>query len=98
MIYIWVFKNRESAIHMKVIVLFVSQYAVIELTKGGCTYVTPCPTRWVFNLTIEDGNKLAQCFWPRDESKLSDWIERRKKPDPSQWLTFNVKILRLSSK
>lgn len=80
------------------------QYATIELTHKGEPYASPAPSCWLCDVTLSDeGGKLVkrgECFWPKDEGKLSDWVERRKKPDlkSGQWVFHVVTVLKLCRK
>ena len=80
------------------------QYAVIELDGEEGKYACVAPTNWLSEAMIHDDDgvstKQAKCWWPVHEKRLSDYVERRKKPDLSnKWRTiFRVPILKLCSK
>lgn len=63
----------------------------------------PACIAWLKNIKVcaKDGKQVgfaAICKWPPDESKLSDYLEKRKKPTDT-WVTYeNVKILKFCSK
>lgn len=85
------------------------QYAVLELPIDNelesAIYAVPACTAWLEDITIKVSTKegkhvtfAALCKWPPDESKLSDYLEKKKKPTEN-WVTFeNVKILKFCSK
>lgn len=82
------------------------QYAVIELPKNEfeSVYAVPTCTAWLKNIkaSSKDGKQVSftadECKWPLDESKLSDYLQKKKKPTDA-WVTYeNVKILKFCSK
>lgn len=83
------------------------QYAVLELPVHNevesNVYAVPACTAWLKNIKMhaKDGKQVTfatLCKWPPDESKLSDYLEKKKKPTDT-WVTFkNVKILKFCSK
>lgn len=84
------------------------QYAVLELPDvhgyKSTNYAVPACTLWLENVSMkictETGKEslfAAICKWPSDESKLSDYLEKKKKPT-NTWITYkHVKILKLCS-
>lgn len=85
------------------------QYAVLELPVHdqfeSNIYAVPACTAWLENIIIQISAKddkqatfAAICKWPPDESKLSDYLEKKKKPTDT-WIVYkNVKILKFCSK
>ncbi|XP_071578668.1 uncharacterized protein [Temnothorax nylanderi] len=73
--------------------------------KSTVNYAVPACTAWLQNITIKVAKDDKQgrvtrvtyaaiCRWPLDESKLSDYLEKKKKPTDT-WVTYeNVKILK----
>lgn len=84
------------------------QYAVLELSvhhgSESTIYAVPVCTIWLENIVTKictkDGKEAmfaTICKWPPDESKLSDYLEKKKKPT-SNWIIYkDVKILKLCS-
>lgn len=84
------------------------QYAVLELSvyhgSESTIYAVLVCTIWLENIVTKictkDGKETmfaAICKWPPDESKLSDYLEKKKKPT-SNWIIYkDVKILKLCS-
>ncbi|XP_070170894.1 uncharacterized protein [Polyergus mexicanus] len=78
-------------------------YAILELPIydefESNIYAVPVCTVWLKNIKVcaKDGKQVAFaaiCKWPPDESKLSDYLEKRKKPTDT-WITYeNVKSLK----
>ncbi|GAB1860769.1 DUF4806 domain-containing protein [Camponotus japonicus] len=80
-------------------------YAVLELPVHdqfeSNIYAVPACTAWLENITVQINAKddkqatfAAICKWPPDECKLSDYLEKKKKPTDT-WIVFkNVKILK----
>jgi len=73
-------------------------------------YAVPACTAWLENITMKVSPKkdkrvkiarvtyAAICKWPPDETKLSDYLEKKKKPTDI-WITYeNVQILKFCSK
>jgi len=80
------------------------QYAVLELPVSKSTvYAVPACIKWLENIHIKictNGKKTrfaGICKWPPDESKLSDYLEKKKKPTDAWIIYENVKILKLCS-
>lgn len=67
-------------------------------------YAVPACTIWLENIYIKTSTEndkairfASICKWPQDESKLSDYLERKKRPTDT-WITYKtVKILKLCS-
>ncbi|XP_025162280.1 uncharacterized protein LOC112590339 isoform X3 [Harpegnathos saltator] len=66
----------------------------IENELESTVYAMPACTAWLEDITIKvsakDGKQVtfaALCKWPPDELKLSDYLEKRKKPTVN-WITY----------
>lgn len=86
------------------------QYAVVELPtirydESESIYAVPACTAWLDDITVtmrtKDNKQVifaAVCKWLPDESKLSDYLEKKKKPT-NTWIKYeNIKILKFCSK
>lgn len=75
------------------------QYAIFELPADDADdfesteyYAVPACTAWLQNISIKvskiNGKQATfagACKWPSDESKLSDYLEKKKKPE-NTWI------------
>jgi len=92
--------------------MFLFQYGVVELVvdkpndEGESdveTYVTPAASNWltdVKRVETEDGQTryFADCLWPRNEAKLSTYLDRRSKPGDDWALHTYVRVLKFCRK
>lgn len=84
------------------------QYAVLELPVHhdfeSTNYAAPVCTVWLENINIKMCTKTSKeaifaaiCKWPPNESKLSEYLEKKKKPT-NTWIIYkNVKVLKFCS-
>jgi len=80
------------------------QYAVVEITTGNESFACAIPSKWLHDTKLIERDDVmtetARSYFPKDESKLSDMVDKRTTPDPKsdRWITYDVVILKLTSK